>query len=385
MILIQHKSQCCGCAACVQRCPRQCILLEEDAEGFLYPKVDVSRCIDCGLCEKVCPVLHPGTSHAPQACYAALHPDKQIREASSSGGSFTALAASVLASGGVVFGARFASDWSVEHAYTETLEGLAAFRGSKYVQSRIGSAYSQAETFLKQGRRVLFTGTPCQISGLRRFLRKDYEGLLTLDFICHGVPSPLVWRRYLQAVRPSSGDTSLRGVSFRDKEHGWHSYRVTFRYDHASVSRYFYEDPYMRGFLADLFLRPSCYACAAKSCSSGADLTMGDFWGIEHVHPELDDDGGVSCILVHTPSGARALQQIPLQLNSSTYQEVVQYNPALEHSPKASAARRSRFFELLAHQGVISACEELTRVSVAKRLLKLIRSLLGKVRRRLLR
>lgn len=383
MIQIEQKSQCCGCAACVQCCPRQCILLEEDAEGFLYPKVDASRCIDCGLCEKVCPVLHPGTPRAPQACYAALHPDSRVRSASSSGGVFTALAASVLASGGVVFGARFASDWSVEHAYTETPDGLAAFRGSKYVQSRIGSAYSQAETFLKQGRRVLFTGTPCQISGLRRFLRKDYDGLLTLDFICHGVPSPLVWRRYLQAVSPSDA-ASLCGVSFRDKASGWHRYQVTLCYDHATVSRPFYEDAYMRGFLSDLYLRPSCYACAAKSCRSGSDLTVGDFWGIEHFHPELDDDSGVSSVLVHTSSGAHALQQTPLQLYASTYREVVKYNSALEHSPKVSASRRSLFFELLAQQGAIFACEELTRVSVWKRLLKQIRPFLGKVRRRLL-
>lgn len=384
MIQIHDKTRCCGCAACVQRCPKECITLEEDTEGFLYPRVDTMRCVECGLCEQVCPVLHPGSSRQPQACYAAVHSDATVRCASSSGGVFTALAASVISSGGVVFGARFAADWSVEHACTETLEGLSAFQGSKYVQSRIGDTYRQAEAFLKQGRTVLFTGTPCQISGLRRYLRKDYDALLTMDFICHGVPSPLVWRRYLQAVRPDTSGSSPRGIYFRDKVLGWHRFSMTIRYDHASVSRPFLEDPYMRGFLANLFLRPSCYACRVKPCSSGADLTIGDFWGIELIRPDLDDDGGVSSILVHTPSGARALEGLPLQFYPATYREVRKYNSALEHSPKVSETRRARFYGSMARQGVLAACQELTHVPVWKRMLKQIRPFLGKLRRRLL-
>lgn len=198
MIKLEKKSDCCGCAACVQRCPKQCISMQEDEEGFLYPAVDKESCIDCGLCEKVCPILSPSSPHLPHYIYAAKSKDEHIRKHSSSGGVFTLLAEQTINAGGVVFGARFDEKWDVVHDYSETLEGLSAFRGSKYVQSSIDQSYKQVESFLRGGRLVLFSGTPCQIAGLKRFLRKDYENLTTVDFICHGVPSPKVWRMYLK-------------------------------------------------------------------------------------------------------------------------------------------------------------------------------------------
>lgn len=197
MIDIKDKKLCCGCNACVQRCPKQCISVQKDEEGFLYPIVDLSICIDCGLCEKVCLVLNQGSERNPIEVFAAVNKDDSIRMQSSSGGIFTALAEQIIQEKGVVFGARFDEKWEVKHDYTETIEGLKAFRGSKYVQSRIGDTFSKAEFFLKAGRKVMFTGTPCQIAGLRLFLRKEYENLLAVDIICHGVPSPLVWRKYL--------------------------------------------------------------------------------------------------------------------------------------------------------------------------------------------
>lgn len=178
-------------------CPVQCIDLVMDKEGFLYPQVDVTRCIDCGKCEKVCPELVEAGEGKATGVYAAKNPDDEVRRASSSGGIFTLLAKYVLAENGVVFGARFDKDWNVVHDYTESKEGLGAFRGSKYVQSRTGETFKQAERFLKAGRKVLFSGTPCQIMGLKRYLRREYDNLLTVDFVCHGVPSPLVWRKYI--------------------------------------------------------------------------------------------------------------------------------------------------------------------------------------------
>lgn len=198
MIHITNRQDCCGCAACAQRCPKQCISMKEDAEGFLYPTVDTEVCIDCGLCEKVCPELNSGRERQPQKVYAAINKDEKIRLGSSSGGVFTALAEQTIDEGGVVFGARFDENWEVVHAYTETKEGLTAFRGSKYVQSRIGNAYKDAERFLRNGRKVLFTGTPCLVMGLKLYLGRDYDNLLTVDFLCHGVPSPKAWRLYLK-------------------------------------------------------------------------------------------------------------------------------------------------------------------------------------------
>ena len=197
MITITDKSKCCGCNACVQACPKQCIEMHEDDEGFLYPRVDTTRCIDCGKCEKVCPVINQAEPHRPIKVYAAINPDEEIRRQSSSGGIFTLLAEQTIKEGGVVFGARFDESWQVTHDYTESIEGLASLRGSKYVQSCIGDTFLKAEAFLKQGRKVLFTGTPCQISGLKKYLHKEYENLLTVDFVCHGVPSPLIWQKYL--------------------------------------------------------------------------------------------------------------------------------------------------------------------------------------------
>ena len=212
MIDIIDKTLCCGCAACVQRCPKQCITLHEDHEGFLYPKVDTETCIDCGLCEKVCPILNEGNKREPLKVYAAINKDEKIRLESSSGGIFTMLAEQTIGEGGVVFGARFDENWQVRLDYTETIEGIAAFRGSKYVQARTENIYQQAEKFLKEGRKVLFTGTPCQIAGLKKFLRKEYANLLAVDFVCHGVPSPKVWAKYLQELLASKGDKNT--VSF---------------------------------------------------------------------------------------------------------------------------------------------------------------------------
>ncbi len=267
MIDIQDKKDCCGCEACAQRCPRHCISLSEDAEGFLYPKADASLCIQCGLCESVCPVIHRGVARDPLSVFAAKNPDWETRRQSSSGGVFTLLAERTIAAGGVVFGARFDDSWEVVHSYTETLDGLAAFRSSKYAQSHIGDSYRQAERFLRQGREVLFCGTPCQIAGLRRYLRKDYGNLLAVDFICHGVPSPGVFRRdwaeeMLEAGGAPTGETEkhtvpssaspflpergslgrgiagirLRAVSFRDKRLGWKKYSLVLSFFKATVA-----------------------------------------------------------------------------------------------------------------------------------------------------
>ena len=200
MIKIRQNSDCCGCNACTQSCPLKCISLREDREGFLYPEADLERCCNCRLCNKVCPVINRRETGNPLSVYAVKNRDEEIRRQSSSGGIFTLLAEKILDENGVVFGARFDENWDVKHDYVETREGLALFRGSKYVQSRIGDSYLQAQQFLKKGRKVLFSGTPCQIAGLKLFLGKEYDNLLAVDFVCHGVPSPLVWRMYLSQL-----------------------------------------------------------------------------------------------------------------------------------------------------------------------------------------
>lgn len=243
MINITRKEDCVGCNACTQICPKDCIVMTEDHQGFLYPKVDLSKCIDCHLCEKVCPVINQAQPCKPLSVYAADNPDMEVKMRSSSGGVFFALAKKVISEGGVVFGARFNEKWEVIHDYTETIEGLKVFQGSKYVQSRIGETFRQTRTFLKAGRKVLFSGTPCQIAGLKLFLRKEYANLISLDVVCHGVPSPLVWREYLAYVtRPEGASVGkntdfqsslsnqmpvITGINFRDKRLGWEKFGFT--------------------------------------------------------------------------------------------------------------------------------------------------------------
>lgn len=369
MIEIKSKKDCCGCTACVAVCSHHCISMCEDEEGFLYPKVDVRACVDCGLCERVCPVLNQKTAKYPQSVYAAINPDEDIREKSSSGGIFTMLAERVLQDGGVVFGAKFNDAWNIVHDYCESVDGLADFRGSKYVQSAMGDCYAKAKSFLKQGRKVLFSGTPCQIAGLHNFLRKDYEGLLTIDVVCHGVPSPLVWRSYLEGLkkRPQgvAGKNTVlsslkaipvvTGISFRDKHDGWKKFGFSVRGHAASAAcqnsvfpsndqilfrEFFGENLFMRGFLSDIILRPSCYACPAKKGKSDSDITLADYWGIENQHPEIDDNKGTSLVLIHTDKGQKAFEELSCKYVASSYNQALQGNSSIEQSVKEPNARR---------------------------------------------
>lgn len=367
MIEIQDKHHCCGCGACVQACPKGCILLVEDEQGFLYPLVDKSICVDCGQCERVCPVWQQTAPHRPLHVYAAINPDEVVRMQSSSGGIFTMLAESVIEEGGIVFGARFDEKWEVMHDYTETKEGLAAFRGSKYVQSRIGNSYQQAKQFLQAGRKVLFSGTPCQVAGLKHFLRKEYDNLWTIDVVCHGVPSPLVWRRYLNdfilclegaagkntVLSSLKGNPVLTGLNFRDKQTGWKKYGFVAlgmsadKADQNSVSSLNSQDImlrhetldknlFMQVFLKNLCLRPSCADCPAKSGKSGSDITIADFWGINRYLPDLDDDRGTSLVLINTDRGMAYFEQVQrnVKYTETAYEQALAGNPSIEHSIK---------------------------------------------------
>lgn len=344
MIKILDKSQCCGCEACRNICPRQCILMKEDNEGFLYPEVNLADCIDCGLCEKVCPVLHPAKERIPVSVYAAKHCDENIRLASSSGGAFTFIAEKVIDEGGVVFGARFNEQWGVIHDYVETKEKLSCFRGSKYVQSRMGDTYKQALHFLQSGRKVLFTGTSCQIAALKLFLRKEYDNLLTADVICHGVPSPKVWKKYLNEIT-STDCLSVTDVSFRNKQNGWKNFSLEVDTKGKRLYlRNFKSDLYFDLFLSNMILRPSCYSCPAKSGKSCSDITLGDFWGIENILPEFDDDKGCSVALLYNPKSKYFIEG--MDVSDVAYSQAKQWNPSLEISANCPV-NRNYFFKIL--------------------------------------
>lgn len=314
---LADRQLCCGCSACAAACLHGCISMEEDGEGFLRPQVDESACIGCGLCEEVCPVCTPRAcegARAPEA-WTARADDIGLRLASSSGGVFTLLARQVLRAGGVVFGAAMTADLrGVHHIPVECEEDLAALRGSKYLQSDMEDCFRRAEELLEDGRAVLFTGTPCQIEGVRAFLGRTYPKLLLAQIVCHGVPSPALWRSYL-TWEEQRAKAPVESVSFRYKPPGGKGYLL--RIEPTSGTARCYQTayhPYFRMFLRDQCLRPSCYQCFAKGLNGSADLTLGDFWGIEKAAPELDDGRGVSLVLLHTAKGCEAFDRLRPEL-----------------------------------------------------------------------
>lgn len=346
MIQIQEKKQCCGCEACSQVCPKHCIEMNPDTEGFLYPTVDLSSCVDCHLCESVCPIKSIHEAKVPISVYAAKHNLDDIREKSSSGGVFYALAEAVIGQGGIVYGARFDEQWDVIHGSAKTIDEVYALMGSKYVQSRIGDCYQQVRENLEQNITVLFCGTACQVVGLKTFLRKEYSNLLTTDVFCHGVPSPKLWRDYRnKTVSELAGKNSvlhrISSISFRDKSQGWKKFSFCLSIDKASAAvnknsvfvSYFGDNYYMKSFLLNYNLRPSCYHCAFREGRCGSDLSIGDYWGYDKSHSD-DDDKGMSAILVNTKKGYELLTQCNLFLMENSFDDVLSGNSVLKWSFK---------------------------------------------------
>lgn len=327
----------------MQKCPMKCISFKADVEGFLYPSIDQKNCVNCGLCVFVCPFHNPMESRIPRKAYAAFNKDEQIRRDSSSGGLFSMLAKCVLDKGGVVFGVMFDEGWNVVHGFIETEEELPRLRGSKYVQSTIGKSFEDAERFLKNGRQVLFTGTPCQIAGLKKYLGEEFENLITVDIICHGVPSPRLWNWYLGLQKKSS---PIAGISFRNKDDGWKKYNFAIDYvqEVPPVRTYHREDPYMMAFLDNMSLRPSCSSCQSKSGRSQSDITLADFWNVHKVLDGMDDDKGMSLVLGNSLKGVMTLGTIQnCVFQEVDFEQAIQFNKAWRGSFPMNP-NREKFF-----------------------------------------
>lgn len=371
MITITYKSLCCGCSACASICPKHCISMREDNEGFLYPIVNEADCIDCGLCEKVCHELHPNEERKPLKVFAAINKDENVRMDSSSGGIFHLLAEKTIAEDGIVFGARFDEQWQVVIDYAKTMEDVKAFMGSKYVQARMETAYTDAKRFLQEGKKVLFSGTPCQIAGLHHFLRKEYDNLLTVDVICHGTPSPKVWGRYLDEV-VTAGRKAINDVQFRNKRNGWKRFNFTMSYNDenktVSLLCHHQQNHFMKAFLQDMVLRPSCYHCQAKNGKSHSDITIADFWGINSEMPEMDDDKGTSLILVNTNKGKAAIDWGQITHMEATTETALGYNPAYYSSATAHPKREKFFTQLDECDSVICLINKVLRPTFKRRM-----------------
>ena len=364
-----NKVQCCGCAGCAQVCPAHCIVLEPDEEGFLYPRVDVDACINCGRCEAVCPVIarrstsdsrenDPSQTHA----FGGYHADADVRQDSSSGGAFTMLAEWALSQGGVVYGCALDEHMVARHQRVADAADLSKLRRSKYVQSDTRGIYASVRKDLRDGRRVLFVGTPCQVAGLRTFLGKDYPTLLTCDFICHGVPSPRVFADYLRSVEKRHGST-IQTYRFRTKDKGWSSSALQLGTEAILASgvrvRNYpaFRDSFMCGFLCDLYLRPICHDCPFKELPRhDADVTIADFWGVRKDYPELDDKRGTSLLLAHSDKALGFLQQVDsgFTLVECSVPKATRANVMLTTSTPYNA-KREDFFRVYRREGYEAA------------------------------
>ncbi len=357
MIRIQKREECCGCTACEQICPQHCITLTPDDEGFLYPQINLERCIDCHLCEKACPVINQNKERTPIEVYAAYNKNEEVRKSSSSGGIFSLIAEEVINKKGVVFGVKFDEELNVSFDYTESFKGLNQFRGSKYVQASLNNTYKQVLDFLKDERLVLFTGTPCQIAGLKSFLKKDYPNLLLVDLICEGVPSPKVWRKYLQEETEKQlkknksqspiSETIIQKFTFRDKSKGWKQHGITFQIvdqrSKTSIPVSIYRDSaYLQALFHYVILRPICYTCPFKKCKSHSDITIADYWGINILHPEMDDDKGTSMVFINTEKGKSFFQIDNTVYLKTEYEESFYHNNVITSVKKHS--NRDRFY-----------------------------------------
>ena len=300
-----------------------------DEEGFLYPSIDSDKCVECGLCEKVCPIIHTVEIENEPIAVGCYNKDEKIRMKSSSGGIFTLISELVIQSGGVVFGAEFDENFNVRHNYVDNMQDLHKFRGSKYVQSTIGNSYYDVKQFLEQGRKVLFSGTPCQIAGLKRYLQKDYDNLICQDIVCHGVPSTYVWEHYKKFI---ANGRRISSVKFREKSTGWKTYSLQIDFDDGSSYKDIgNENSYIKGFVKDFYLRPSCYECKYKTLHRESDITLADFWGIEANEPELDDNRGTSLIFINSENGRSMLEDI----KKNIIFKIVDIDKAVAFNPSA--------------------------------------------------
>lgn len=366
--LFSDKKDCCGCGACMNICPKNAITMEPDQAGFLYPIINNKFCIECGACKKACNYQNEHELNEPKKAFVAVNRNQKQLMFSASGGVFAAIATRILKEGGIVFGATLSFDngyANPHHIGIDSLDELSKLQGSKYVQSKIGDTYKQAKKYLLEGRRVLFSGTPCQIAGLYGYLKKDFDNLVTIDIICHGVPNEEFFNGYLQEEKNRRRAKEVKGYTFRDKSKGWgYTGRLDLLLQNDTQHSFFIPArtvSYNTLFLNGSIFRDSCYSCKYASKNRTSDLTIGDYWGIEIEHPDLiskeifDEKKGISCILANSNKGILLCESTDeiLQLFDSSFEKVSHKNMQLiEPLPKSED--RADIMEMYVKKGYVA-------------------------------
>lgn len=350
MINLTSKEKCCGCRACSNICPKHCVQMVEDDEGFKYPVIDTEACVNCGLCETVCPFNSVDCSprNTNPTTYVSYSNDDALRGRSSSGGLFSELAKRCLELNGAVYGVAMSNDiLSAGHVRITRLDELDRLRGSKYLQSDTNNVFQEVKSDLDGKKQVLFSGTPCQIDALKHYLRKSYENLLLVEVICHGVPSPKLWIKYIEYLEESN-HTKIESVNFRDKTNGWKRFGLSEKGAGFSQIKEETSDPYLVMFLRNCCLRPSCYDCGSKKHNSSADITLADAWGITSFAPDFDDDKGASLVIIQTEKGGRFFDAISGKVKHKEipFSEAIKHNPSYYSSVVKPSSRNSFFADM---------------------------------------
>lgn len=353
MIDIKNKVDCCGCNACGDICPKECISFPKDKEGFWYPKVDLDKCIDCHLCEKVCPIIQPADfvkRYDEPKVFAAYTKDDAVRTDSTSGGIHSMLAKAMYKRNAYIGGAVYNEDHSCSHILSDDPQLLPKIRSSKYLQSNMEGQFKEVREKLKEGREVLYCGAPCQIQGLYKFLRKEYPNLTTVDFICRGVNSPKVFQAFINNLEHKYHSKATE-IKAKNKKWGWHNFSMRVNFDNGQ--QYVedrWHDAYFVGYLQyGGFTRPSCYECHFKGFPQKADITLADFWGIENIDKSMDQDRGTSLVMVNSDKGMALFNEIKPNIvwKEFTLDDAKRENPALEGSLEATVQNREEFFTAL--------------------------------------
>lgn len=352
MIQIEDKSKCCGCNACGDVCAHGAITFKTDIEGFWYPVVDKDKCVECGLCEKICPIINKARQgrYAEPKVFAAYNKDEEVRLDSTSGGLHSALANVMYNEGAYVCGAVYNKDHTVSHIVSHDKQILPQIRSSKYLQSSMLGEYKEIRSLLRNGENVFYCGTPCQVQALYNFLGKDYEKLITCDFICRGVNSPKVFLKYMDMLEKRYG-SKASGIKFKNKKFGWHNFSM--RVDFENGEQYCedrWHDLFFIGYLqCGSFSRPSCYDCQFKGFPQKSDITLADFWGIENIDSSMDQDKGTSLVMVNSDKGMELFNAAKDQLvwKEFTIDDARKGNPAMDSSLKPVAKNRDAFFKAL--------------------------------------
>ena len=373
---IVSKNKCTGCTACASICPRNAITMVEKEDGFKYPVINRDKCINCGLCKKTCPVLNTDENKSINKCFVGYNKDDAEKEKSSSGAIFSLVANYVLNNNGIIIGAAFDKNNKLKHIAVTNAKDLDRLKGSKYLQSDLNNIFSFIKENIKD-KKILFVGTPCQVAGIKSVIKNN--NLICIDVVCHGVPSPKLFEKYIKELEKENED-ELLNYNFRDKSTGWDAYSNTATFKNKIVTELAKDNKYMKLFLSDVALRESCYNCNFKLGNKYSDITLGDFWGIQKIHPEMYNKKGVSAIILNTELGVDIFNEISknIEYKECDLNEIIFGNPSLKSSCNHSK-NRHQFFTEIDELSINDLCKKyIKKKSLMKRLLRKLKRIIIK-------